>query len=124
LDIRKNANSPLETKSYQMAVRVVNMVKHVQCSPKEYGMLNQIFRSGTAVGALVSEAVYAQSPADFVSKLSIALKECSETLYWLQLLRDTGYITEKEHDSMEKDSREVLAILISSIKTVKNNNNK
>ncbi len=124
MDIRKNANSPLETKSYQMAVRVVNMVKHVQCSPKEYGMLNQIFRSGTAVGALVSEAVYAQSPADFVSKLSIALKECSETLYWLQLLRDTGYITEKEHDSMEKDSREVLAILISSIKTVKNNNNK
>ena len=124
MDIRKNANSPLETKSYQMAVRVVNMVKHVQCSPKEYGMLNQIFRSGTAVGALVSEAVYAQSPADFVSKLSIALKECSETLYWLQLLRDTGYITEKEHDSMEKDSREVLAILISSIKTVKTNNNK
>ena len=61
------------------------MVKFINCSPKEYGMLNQVFRSGTAIGALVSEAVYAQSPADFVNKLSIALKECNETLYWLNI---------------------------------------
>jgi four helix bundle protein len=84
-------------------------------------MLNQLFRSGTAVGALVSEAVYAQSPADFINKLSVSLKECNESIYWLRLLRDTNYITESEHDSMEKDCREVLALLISSIKTTKNN---
>ena len=98
------------------------MVKHIQCTPKEYGMLNQVFRSGTAIGALVSEAVYAQSPADFISKLSIALKECSETIYWINLLKDTGYISDKEFESMEKDCREVLSILISSIRTTKNNN--
>ena len=98
------------------------MVKHIQCSPKEYGMLNQVFRSGTAIGALVSEAMYAQSPADFINKLSIALKECNETIYWINLLKDMGYITDIEFDSIEKDCREILAILISSIKTTKNNN--
>ena len=76
------------------------MVKHIQCSPKEYGMLNQVFRSGTAIGALVSEAVFAQSPADFISKLSIALKECNETIYWINLLKDTDYISEKEFESI------------------------
>mgnify|MGYP002626828565 FL=1 len=85
-------------------------------------MLNQVFRSGTAIGALVSEAMYAQSPADFINKLSIALKECNETIYWINLLKDTGYITDIEFDSIEKDCREILAILISSIKTTKNNN--
>lgn len=114
-------SSPLSTKSYHLAVSIVNMVKHIQITPKEYGLLNQVFRSGTAVGALVSEAVYAQSPADFVNKLSIALKECNETIYWLSLLKDTGYITEEEHADLEKDSREVLALLISSIKTTKKN---
>ena len=85
-------------------------------------MLNQVFRSGTAIGALVSEAMYAQSPADFINKLSIALKECNETIYWINLLKDMGYITDIEFDSIEKDCREILAILISSIKTTKNNN--
>ena len=117
-----NDQSPLNTKSYNFAVRVVNMVKHIQCTPKEYGMLNQVFRSGTAIGALVSEAVYAQSPADFINKLSIALKECNETIYWINLLKDTNYISDKQFESMEKDCREILAILISSIKTTKNNN--
>ena len=117
-----NDQSPLNAKSYNLAVRVVNMVKQIQCSPKEYGMLNQVFRSGTAIGALVSEAMYAQSPADFINKLSIALKECNETIYWLNLMKDTGFLSDKEFESIEKDSREVLAILISSIKTTKNNN--
>ena len=117
-----NDQSPLNAKSYHLAVRVVNMVKQIQCSPKEYGMLNQVFRSGTAIGALVSEAMYAQSPADFINKLSIALKECNETIYWLNLMKDTGFLSDKEFESIEKDSREVLAKLISSIKTTKNNN--
>ena len=79
------------------------MVKFINCSPKEYGMLNQVFRSGTAIGALVSEAVYAQSPADFVNKLSIALKECNETLYWLNILHDTEYVSKEQYDSMNTD---------------------
>ena len=79
-------------------------------------MLNQVFRSGTAIGALVSEAVYAQSPADFVNKLSIALKECNETLYWLNLLLDTEYISKEQYDSKNSDCQELLALLIASIK--------
>ena len=85
-------------------------------------MINQMFRSGTAIGALVSEATYAQSAADFINKLSIALKECNETLYWLNILKDTEYINEKEFISMSTDCEELLALLISSIKTTKNNN--
>ncbi|SDG60986.1 four helix bundle protein [Prevotella communis] len=97
------------------------MVKFINCSPKEYGMLNQVFRSGTAIGALVSEAVYAQSPADFVNKLSIALKECNETLYWLNILHDTEYVSKEQYDSMNTDCQELLALLIASIKTTKQN---
>ena len=114
--------SPLTKKSYLFGVRIVKMVKFIKCSPKEYGILNQVFRSGTAIGALVSEATYAQSPADFINKLSIALKECNETLYWLNILKDTDFINEKEFDSMNTDCREVLALLISLIKTTKQNN--
>ena len=97
------------------------MVKFINCSPKDYGMLNQVFRSGTAIGALVSEAVYAQSPADFVNKLSIALKECNETLYWLNILHDTEYVSKEQFDSMNTDCQELLALLIASIKTTKQN---
>ena len=118
----QNNSSPLTKKSYLFGVRVVKMVKYIKCSPKEYGMINQIFRSGTAIGALVSEATYAQSAADFINKLSIALKECNETLYWLNILRDTEYVNEQEYESMSKDCQELLALLISSIKTTKQNN--
>ena len=97
------------------------MVKFINCSPKEYGMLNQVFRSGTAIGALVSEAAYAQSSADFVNKLSIALKECNETLYWLNILHDTEYVSKEQYDSMNTDCQELLALLIASIKTTKQN---
>ena len=117
----QNNNSPLTKKSYLFALRIVKMVKYVKCGPKEYGMLNQVLRSGTAIGALVSEAVYAQSTADFISKLSIALKECNETLYWLNILHDTEYISNEQYDSMSSDCQELLALLISSIKTTKQN---
>ena len=117
----KSCNSPLTKKSYFFSIRIVKMVKYITCSPKEYGMLNQVLRSGTAVGALVSEATYAQSQADFISKLSIALKECNETLYWLNILRDTEYLKEDEFESMSSDCKELLALLISSIKTTKLN---
>ncbi len=111
--------SPLHRKSYEFAVRIINMVKYIDCTPKIYSLTNQIFRSGTAVGALVREAEFAQSSSDFIHKLHISLKECNETLYWLTLLKDTGYINEQEYDSMADDSNELIAILVSSIRTAK-----
>lgn len=114
----------MHNKSYDFAIRIVNMVKYIKCSDKEYALTNQVLRSGTAIGALVREAEYAQSASDFINKLSIALKECNETLYWLNLLRDTSYIGEKEAQSVISDCRELLAMLITSVKTAKQRNNK
>lgn len=114
--------SPLHNKSYAFAERIVNMVKYIDCPNKMISLTNQIFRSGTAIGALVREAEFAQSPSDFINKLHIALKECNETVYWLNLLYDTGFISEKEYESMAIDSKELLALLISSLKTAKKRN--
>lgn len=118
------SDSPLHKKSYDFAIRIVNMVKYIKCSEKEYALTNQVLRSGTAIGALIREAEYAQSTSDFINKLSIALKECNETLYWLNLLEDTSYIGEKEAQSIISDCRELLAMLITSVKTAKQRNNK
>lgn len=117
-------SSPLHNKSYNFSIRIINMVKYIKCSAKEYALTNQVLRSGTAIGALISEAEYAQSTPDFINKLSIALKECNETLYWLNLLRDTSYITENEAQSIISDCRELLAMLIKSVKTSKQRNDK
>ena len=114
--------SPLHNKSYAFAKRIVNMVKYIDCPNKMISLTNQIFRSGTAIVALVREAEFAQSPSDFINKLHIALKECNETVYWLNLLYDTGFISEKEYESMAIDSKELLALLISSLKTAKKRN--
>lgn len=114
--------SPLHNKSYAFAKRIVNMVKYIDCPNKMISLTNQIFLSGTAIGALVREAEFAQSSSDFINKLHIALKECNETIYWLNLLYDTGFISEKEYESMAIDSKELLALLISSLKTAKKRN--
>ena len=118
------SDSPLHRKSYEFSIRIVNMVKYIKCSAKEYALTNQVLRSGTAIGALVREAEFAQSSSDFINKLSIALKECNETFYWLNLLRDTGFINDKEAESMLQNCNELTAILVSSVKTAKLRNNK
>ena len=115
-------NSPLHNKSYAFAKRIVNMVKYIDCPHKMISLTNQIFRSGTAIGALVREAEFAQSSSDFINKLHIALKECNETIYWLNLLHYTDFISDIEFESIAKDSKELLALLISSIKTAKKRN--
>ena len=117
-------NSSLHKKSYIFAVRIVNMVKRINSTQKEFCITNQILRSGTAIGALVREAEFAQSPQDFVSKLSIAHKEGNETFFWLNILHDTAYIEQAAYDSMIKDCNELIALLVSSIKTSKQRNNK
>ena len=116
----KNDNSPLKIKSYHFAIRIVKMTRLIKCNTREENLLKQIFRSGTAIGALISEAEFAQSPADFINKLSVALKECNETIYWLDILKDVELLTDSEYESMLMDAKELLAMLISSIKTVKN----
>ena len=100
------------------------MVKRINSTQKEFCITNQILRSGTAIGALVREAEFAQSPQDFVSKLSIAHKEGNETFFWLNILHDTAYIEQAAYDSMIKDCNELIALLVSSIKTSKQRNNK
>lgn len=100
------------------------MVKYIESCQKEFIITNQILRSGTAIGALVREAEFAQSPQDFANKLSIALKEANETFYWLNLLHDTDYIDQKAFESMLDDCNELIALLVSSINTVKQRNYK
>ena len=110
----------LKTKSYAFALRIVKLYKYLQ-THKEYVLSKQLLRSGTAVGALVSEAEFGQSRMDFVSKLSIALKEANETLYWLSLLKDAEYISAKMLESIEPDARELVKLLVASINTTKKN---
>ena len=98
-------------KSFAFSVRIVNLNKYLSQEKKEYVISRQIYKSGTSIGANVAEAQKAQSTADFVAKMKIALKEANETQYWLQLLYETKYITEKEFASIHNDLVEILRIL-------------
>lgn len=113
--------SPLKTKSYAFAIRIVRLSQFLQNEKREYVLSKQNLRSGTAIGALIREVEFGQSKADFISKLSISLKEANETDYWLCLLKDTGYIDQIQFNSLEIDCKEIIAMLVSSIKTAKNN---
>jgi len=88
---------------------------------KEYVLSKQILRSGTSIGALIKESEHAQSHADFINKMNIALKEANETRYWLSLLKDSGYLEDKLFNSMHDDCSELVSILVSIVKTAKNN---
>lgn len=109
----------IKEKSYKFAIRVVRMYQTITKRSREYVLSKQCLRSGTAVGALVFESEHAQSAADFISKLNIALKEANETLYWLTVLKDTGYLTGKEFNSLFEDAAELVKIIVSIIKTMK-----
>ena len=111
--------SIVKNKSFQFAVRTVNLYKVLLSERKEFVISKQLLRSGTSVGAIVREAVNAQSTADFIHKLSISQKECDESLYWLELLKETNYITETEFESLHNDATELLKIIRSIILTTK-----
>ena len=98
-------------KSLAFSVRIVNLHKYLSQVKSEYIVSKQICKSGTSIGANIAEAQRAQSTADFVSKMKIALKEANETQYWLRLLRETNYISEKEFSSIHEDLLEILRIL-------------
>ena len=111
--------SILKIKSYQFAIRIVRLSQFLQTEKKEFVLSKQVLRSGTAVGALIREAEFGQSRPDFINKMSISLKEANETEYWLSLLKDTDYLDYKLYDSLQVDSKELIAMLVSTVKTSK-----
>lgn len=110
----------LKDKTLLFAIRIVNLYKYLISEHKEFILSKQLLRSGTSVGAMVREAEFGQSKLDFIHKLSIAQKEINETIYWLELLFKTEYLSEDFYNSFNKDSIEILKLLTSSIKTAKN----
>jgi four helix bundle protein len=111
----------VKEKSLDFAIRIVNLYKYLTDTKKEFIMSKQLLRSGTAIGALVRESEHAESKADFIHKLSVALKEANETDYWLELLYRTEYLTEKQYQSINENIIKLLKLLTSIIKTSKNN---
>ena len=114
-------NNIIKDKSYSFALRIVKMYRYLATERQEYVLSKQVLRSGTAIGALVMEAEHAQSRADFINKMNIALKEANETTYWLSLLKDSGYIDEQMFYSIFPEAEELLKILTSIVKTSKSN---
>ena len=109
----------LKDKSFQFAIRVVNLYKYLKKQHGEYILSQQIIRSGTCVGAIIREAEHAESTKDFIHKLSIGLKEANETKYWLDLLLATEFINKRMYNSINQDCEELLKLLIASVKTSK-----
>lgn len=110
------SESIIENKSFDFAVRTVNLYKHLSTEKKEFVLSKQLLRCGTSIGANVSEGERGQSKADFNAKMNIALKEANETYYWLRLLHQTEYLSDKEFASMQTDIDEIIAILVSICK--------
>lgn len=116
-------NNIIKLKSKIFAIRIIKLYKYLTDEKHEYVMSKQILRSGTSIGANVTEAIYAQSKADFNNKINIALKESAETVYWLELLYETNFITMHQFENINQDATEILKILISILKSSKQNMN-
>ena len=110
----------IENKSFQFAIRIVRLYKFLCEEKKEYILSKQLLRAGTSIGANVTESQQAQSKPDFVSKISIALKEASETKYWIKLLGATEYLSENQTKSILDDCVEIEKILVTILKSAKN----
>ena len=106
-------------KAFDFAIRIVNLYKYLTTDKKEYIMSKQVLRSGTSIGANIKEALQAQSKNDYLSKMNIALKEASETEYWLELLIETNYVNKNHSSSILQDCIEINKMLISIVKTTK-----
>ena len=114
-------DSPIQTKSRDFAIRIINCYKFLIEKKHEHVMSKQLLRCGTSIGANTRESKNAQSRMDFLSKLNIALKEADETEYWLDLLHETKYLDDKMFNSLERDCKELIAILVTIIKKIKEN---
>ncbi|MBO5939285.1 MAG: four helix bundle protein [Clostridia bacterium] len=116
------ADSILRTKSKEFAKNIVFLCRRLKQNGVESALINQLLRSGTSVGANIYEAQYAQGTKDFISKLEISLKECNESEYWLELLKDTNSILEEDFLKFQKDCIELRRMLVSSVTTLKQKN--
>ena len=117
-------DNSIEKRSYLFALRIVKAYKYLTKQKDEYVLSKQMLRSGTSIGAMMREAKFAQSRADFVNKASIALKEANEALYWIELLLDSEYIDDLSFNSLHQEADELTAILVSIVKTTKENTTK
>jgi four helix bundle protein len=106
-------------KSFAFAVKIVKLVKSIQDQKKEFILTKQLIRCGTSIGANIREGNNGESKADFIHKLSIAQKECSETIYWLELLKERDYITVSEFNNIQSDAVELIKLLTTILKTTK-----
>ena len=113
------AESIMLDKAKDFAVVIINICRHIKKTERESVLTNQLMRSGTSIGANIHESKYAHGTADFISKMQIALKECYESEYWLELLNRTGYIEDDQYKSVLNDCGQIRRMLISSINTVK-----
>jgi four helix bundle protein len=112
-------NNVIKDKSFAFALRIVKMYQYLADEKREYVLSKQLLRSGTAIGALVREAEQAESKADFIHKMAIALKEANESDYWIELLHQAGYLDQKSYQSIQADLAELLKLLTAIIKTAK-----
>lgn len=117
------AESVLMNKCFEFAIYIVNLYKKLSEEKKEFVMSKQLLRSGTAVGALISEGQHAESKLDFVHRYAIAQKECNESIYWIKLLFHTNYITREDYEETTGKAIELIRIITASIKTAKKNVN-
>ena len=114
----------IRQKSIDFAIRIVNFYKYLCEEKKEYVMSKQILRSGTSIGANVRESKNAQTDPDYLTKMNIALKEADETQYWLEVLYRSTIISETEYKSLNEDLKEIIAILVSIVKKLKDKREK
>jgi four helix bundle protein len=113
----------VKNKSFRFAVRIVKLYQYLCEQKKEYVLSKQLLRSGTSVGAMVREAEHAESKNDFKHKMGIAQKEINETIYWLELLEETNYLTKEQFESVNADAVEIIKLITSIIKSTKTNIN-
>ena len=111
----------IKNKSFAFAIRIVKLYQFLCETKKEFVLSKQLLRSGTAVGALIREAEHAESKTDFKHKMSIAQKEINEAIYWLELLKETGYLTDEQFQNVNNDAVEIIKLLTSIIKSTKAN---
>lgn len=112
-------NNVIKDKSFDFAIRIVKLHQYLSTEKKEFTLSKQLLRSGTSIGAMVREAEHAESKNDFIHKFSIAQKEANESVYWLELLKATDYLNEKEFENISNDAITILKLITSILKTTK-----
>jgi four helix bundle protein len=113
----------VKNKSFTFAVRIVRLHQFLIDTKKEFVLSKQLLRSGTSVGAMVREAEHAETKPDFIHKMAIAQKEINETIYWLDLLAETSFLTKEQFESINSDAEELIRLITSIIKSTKANQN-